>query len=73
MKEFPDNEEAYLKYWKMMKSSGNLKELEEVSIKLKTVCASPTVSTNSWIESIFKYSEMLVWKGHIDEAICNLK
>ena len=73
MNEFPDNEEAYLSYWKTMKASGNLKELEDISIKLKTVWWSSTISTNSWVDSLFKYSEMLVCKGQIEEAIVNLK
>lgn len=73
MKEFPDNEEAYFKYWALLKESGSILELEDISYKLQEVCMSTTVPTNSWVESLFKHSEMLVIKGRIEEAIKTLK
>lgn len=73
MKEFPDNEEAYMKYWVLMKELGNYKELEDVSNRLQIVCNSTQVSTNSWVEALFKHSEMLVIRGKIEEAIRTCK
>lgn len=86
MKEYPENEDAYMKYWTLMKEINNLKELEDVSNKIQVVCntnimkrsgadkqSCSTVPTNSWVEGIFKHSEMLVIKGQIEQAIRTLK
>jgi len=73
MKEFPTCEEPFFKYWSLMKQLGNNKELEEVSFQLQQVCNNTNVSTSSWVESLFKHSEMLVITGKFDEAIKTLK
>lgn len=73
MKEFPENEEGFMAYWDLMKEQGNIKELEDISIKLQGVCNNTSVPTNSWVEALFKHSEMLVIKGNIEEALKTLK
>ena len=73
MKEFPDNEEAYFKYWTILKETGDVQKLEELSYKMQEVWMSTSVPTNSWVKSLFKHSEMLVIIGRIDEAIKTLK
>jgi len=73
MKEYSENEEAYLKYWSLMKELGNMKELEEISNKILAVCSNNNVPTCSWVEGLFKHSEMLVQKGDIEEALRTLK
>jgi len=60
MRNFPENEETYLHYWQLMKELNNIQELENISNKLQSVCTSTNVSTNSWVNSLFKHSEMLV-------------
>jgi hypothetical protein len=72
IKEYPENEDAYMKYWTLMKEINNVKELEDVSLKIQTVC-NTKVPTNSWVEGIFKLSEMLVIKGEVEKAIRTLK
>jgi uncharacterized protein YigA (DUF484 family) len=37
MKEYPDNVEAYMKYWTLMKELNNIKELEDVSNRIQIV------------------------------------
>ena len=37
MKEFPDNEEAYCKYWTILKETGDVQKLEELSYKMQEV------------------------------------
>lgn len=71
--EFPYVEDAYFKYWVLLKELGNLNELERISNLLLKVCSNISVSTNSWVESLFKHSETLVIKGKIEEAIRTLK
>jgi hypothetical protein len=71
--DYGDNEEAYIQYWIIMKEINNIIELEEVSIKLQAVCSSTHVPTGSWVEALFRHSEMQVIKGNIEEAIKTLK
>lgn len=73
MKDYPDNEEAFMKYWTLMKELGNKKELTETSLEIQRICSSTQVPTNSWVEGIFKHSEMLVITGKIEEALRTLK
>jgi len=60
MRNFPENEETYLHYWQLMKELNNIQELENISNKLQSVCTSTNVSTNAWVNALFKHSEMLV-------------
>jgi len=61
---FGQNEDGYFQYWQMLKDQGDIEELETVSIKLQKVCALPSVCTNSWVNALFKHSEMIVLKGN---------
>lgn len=73
IKEHPESEEAYFKYWTLLKELGNNKELEEISWEIMRVISNTSVPTNSWVEGIFKNSETLVILGKIDEALRTLK
>lgn len=50
-----------------------MKEMEETSIRLQVICSDTSISTNSWVKSLFIHSETLVLKGEIEEAIQTLK
>jgi hypothetical protein len=60
---FRCSEEPFLQYWHLMKEVNNIRELEEVSIRLQGVCSSTHIPTSSWVEGLFKHSEMLILKG----------
>jgi len=64
MKNHPDNEEAYFEYWSIIKEKGDIDKLEVISNKLEKVCSSNNVPINSWVNSLFKRSEMMVLKGN---------
>ncbi|CAI2360996.1 unnamed protein product [Moneuplotes crassus] len=64
IKEFPENEEGLFQFWEIIKEKGDMNELEFVSETLQKVCNGNSVSINSWVNALFKHSEMLIMKGN---------
>lgn len=64
MKEHPKNEEAFFQYWNIVKQKGDIDELELISNQLEKVWNHNSVPINSWVNALFKHSEMMVLKGN---------
>ena len=51
-------------FWDIIKEKGDMNELEFVSETLQKVCNGNSVPINSWVNALFKHSEMIIMKGN---------